>query len=165
MDHNDIRHKLSEYIDGTLTPQEKASVEEHLKTCPNCSNALSELQKTVEHIRKVEEVEPPAWMTQKIMAKVRAEEEKKKQGLLHRLFFPLHIKLPLETIGVLFIAVTVYFVVQETETAFSGSTYTDLFSGVSPASRVQEKRTRLPRKLHCSVKKKYPRNRSTRPLT
>ncbi len=118
MDHNDIRHKLSEYIDETLSPQEKASVEEHFKTCPDCSSAVMELRKTVEHIGKVEEVEPPAWMTQKIMARVRAEEETKKQGLFHRLFFPLHIKLPLETIGVLFIAVTVYFVAQETKQPF-----------------------------------------------
>lgn len=115
MDHNDIRHRLSEHLDETLTPDEKASVEEHLKICPDCSNALMELRKTIEHIRKVEEAEPPAWMTQKIMARVRAEEEKKKQGLFHRVFFPLHVKLPLETIGVLFIAVTVYFVVQDVQ--------------------------------------------------
>ncbi len=115
MNHNDIRHKLSEYMDGTLTSEEKTLVEEHLKTCPDCSNALMELRKTVEHIRKVEEVEPPAWMTQKIMARVRAEEEKKKQGLFQRIFFPLHVKLPLEAIGVLFIAVTVYFVVQDVQ--------------------------------------------------
>lgn len=115
MDHNDIRHMLSEYIDGSLTPGDKASVDEHLKTCPDCSNALMELRKTVEHIRKIEEVEPPAWMTQKIMARVRAEEEKKKHGLFQRIFFPLHVKLPLEAIGVLFIAVTVYFVVQDVQ--------------------------------------------------
>lgn len=115
MNHNEIRHKLSDYIDNSLMPEEKVSVEAHLRTCPECSNALSELQKTVEHVRSVEEVEPPTWMTQKIMARVRAEEEKKKQGLFQRLFFPLHIKLPLETIGVLFVAVAVYFVVQDVQ--------------------------------------------------
>jgi hypothetical protein len=118
MDHNDIRHKLSEYIDETLTPEEQASVEEHLKSCPDCSKALMELRKTVGHISETEEVEPPAWMKQTIMARVRAEEEKKKQGLFHRIFFPLHVKLPLETIGLLFIAVTVYFLVQETKQPF-----------------------------------------------
>ena len=70
MDHNDIRHKLSEYIDGSVTAEEKSYIEEHLKTCSACSDALHELQKTVEHIKTVEEVEPPAWMTQKIMANV-----------------------------------------------------------------------------------------------
>jgi hypothetical protein len=115
MDHNDVRHKLSDYIDGSLTDAEKKSVDEHISACHKCAEALLELQKTVEHIREIEEVEPPVWMTQKIMAKVRAEEEKKKQGLFQRLFFPLHIKLPLETIGVLFIAVTVYFVAQDVQ--------------------------------------------------
>lgn len=114
MNHNDIRHRLSEYIDGTLTAAEAAVVEEHLKSCFDCSQALGELRKTIEHIKNIEEVEPPAWMAGKIMARVRAENEKKKT-FFQRLFFPLHVKLPLETLGVLFLAVTVFFVYQNME--------------------------------------------------
>ena len=46
MDHNDMRHRLSEYLDGSVTADEKSSIEEHLKTCSACSDALHELQKT-----------------------------------------------------------------------------------------------------------------------
>jgi hypothetical protein len=109
MDHNDIRHKLSEYLDGSVTAEGKAEIDEHLKTCAVCSDALRELRKAVEHIKTVEEVEPPAWMTQKTMAKVRAEAERK-QGFFHRLFFPLHVKLPIQAVAVLFLAVTVFYI-------------------------------------------------------
>ncbi len=111
MDHNDIRHKLSEFIDGAITPSEKAGIEQHLKTCSECADALAELRKTIEHIHAIEEVESPAWMTQKIMAKVRTEAEEKK-GLFHRLFYPLAVKLPIQTVAVLFLAVTAFYIYQ-----------------------------------------------------
>jgi len=110
MNHNEIRHMLSEYIDGAVSPKDRTAIEEHLKTCERCSEALKELRQTVAVIRTVEELDPPAWMTQKIMAKVRVEAAKK--SWFHRLFFPLHIKLPLEAVGVLFLAVTAVFIYQ-----------------------------------------------------
>jgi anti-sigma factor RsiW len=109
MDHNDIRHKLSEYIDGSMTGQEKTEIEAHLKTCQQCGDALRELQKTVEHIKSIDEVEPPAWMTQKIMAKVRAETEEKK-SLFQRFFFPLSVKLPIQAVAALFLTVTAFYI-------------------------------------------------------
>lgn len=111
MDHNAIRHMLSEYIDGAVTAEEKSEIEAHLKTCEQCKGAVSELRKTIEHIKQVEEVEPPAWMTQKIMAQVR-EEAEKKRSIFQKLFYPLAVKLPLEAVGVLFLAVTAFYVYQ-----------------------------------------------------
>jgi predicted integral membrane protein DUF2275/putative zinc finger protein len=111
MDHNDIRHKLSDYLDGSVAPAEISEIEEHLQACRTCSDALHELQKTVEHIKSVEEVEPPTWMTQKIMANVRAAEEER-EGLFRRLFHPLSVKLPIQAVAVLFLAVTAYYIYQ-----------------------------------------------------
>ena len=116
MDHNEIRHKLSEYIDGAATPQERAAIDEHLKTCTTCSDALAELQKTIEQVKQIEEVEAPAWMTQKIMANVRAAAEEKK-GLFHRLFYPLAVKLPIQAAAVLFLTVSVYYIYSSTHPA------------------------------------------------
>jgi predicted integral membrane protein DUF2275/putative zinc finger protein len=109
MKHHVIRHKLSEFIDGSITPGEKAEIEEHLQTCTVCIDALRELKKTVEYIKAVDEVEPPAWMTQKTMAKVRVEAEQK-HGFFHRLFLPLHVKLPIQAVAVLFLAATVFYI-------------------------------------------------------
>ena len=47
-------------------------------------------------------------MTQKIMAKVRAEAEEKKT-IFQRLFYPLTVKLPIQAIAVLFLAVTGFY--------------------------------------------------------
>lgn len=151
MKHDDVRHKLSEYIDGSVADDEKRGIEEHLKTCPACAEALRELEKTVAHIRSLEEVEPPAWMTQKIMAHVRsaAEEEEgalsglahaaraaarprsaqgspqpaaapaphEKESLFRRLFTPFLVKIPLQAVGVLFLAVTAFSIYQALEPA------------------------------------------------
>jgi Predicted integral membrane protein (DUF2275)/Putative zinc-finger len=111
MDHNDIRHKLSEYLDGAISDKDKAEIELHLKSCTICSDALEELRKTIEQVRQIEEVEPPAWMTQKIMAKVRVEAEVKKSWY-QQFFFPLAVKLPIQAVAVLFLAVTAYYVYQ-----------------------------------------------------
>jgi anti-sigma factor RsiW len=114
MDHNDIRHKLSEYLDGAVTPQERAAIDEHLMACANCADALRELRKTIEQVKQIEEVDAPAWMTQKIMASVRTAAEERK-GLFHRLFFPLAVKLPLQAAALLFVTVTVYYLYSATQ--------------------------------------------------
>ena len=98
MEHTDVRHKLSDYIDGSLSTGEKTAVDEHLKTCQQCSDALHELQKTIELVRTVEDAEPPQWMTQKIMANVRAEAGEKK-GLFERFFLPFSVKLPIQAVA------------------------------------------------------------------
>jgi len=108
MEHNDIRHKLSDYIDGSITAEERTAIEEHIKTCALCSDALRELQKTVEHIKNIEEMAPPAWMTRKIMAKVR-EESLLRKGFFVKWFLPLSIKLPIQAVVVLFLAVTAFY--------------------------------------------------------
>jgi hypothetical protein len=114
MRHHEIRHKLSEYIDGAVSAEEKTEIEEHLKTCITCSDALRELKKTVEHIKTVEEVEPPTWMTQKTMTKILAEAGRK-QGFFHRLFLPFHVTLPIQAVAVLFLAVAAFYIYQNVQ--------------------------------------------------
>lgn len=108
MDHNSIRHKLSEYIDGAIGPEERSMIEEHLKTCGKCSDALRELQKTVEHIKTVEEIEPPAWMTQKVIARVRSEAAHKK-SFLEMLYSAFVVKLPVKAVAVVFLAAIAFY--------------------------------------------------------
>ncbi len=109
MGHKEIRHKLSEYIDGSLTDEEKLEMEAHLRTCSACSDAYRELQKTIENIKIAEEVEPPTWMTQNIMAKVRSEETERK-NVFQKPLLPVFIKIPLQAIAVLFLAVGAFYI-------------------------------------------------------
>jgi hypothetical protein len=109
MDHAGIRDKLSAYLDGAVTPREKALIEEHLKTCPECETSLRDLRRTVERLRTMGEEEPPPWLTQRIMARIR-EEAAQEKGFLRRFFPPMRWKLPLEAAALVFLSVTVYMV-------------------------------------------------------
>ena len=112
MDHNSIRHKLSEYIDGTVSAAEKAEIERHLKTCEKCSDALIELKKTIEHIKTIEEIEPPSWMTQKIMAKVRVEAELRK-SIYERLYSAFVVNLPVKAVAVVFLTAIAFYMYRD----------------------------------------------------
>lgn len=108
MDCNGIKEKLSAYIDDQLVPEERRTVDHHLTTCQECRAALHDLRRTIEYAQGVEEIESPAWLAQKVMAKVR--EESKKKGILRKLFYPLHIKIPVEIFATIAIAVITVFV-------------------------------------------------------
>jgi DNA-binding FrmR family transcriptional regulator len=104
MECKDIHKRLSAYIERAVSPQQKTVIDKHLKQCKRCRQALADLKRTIDYVRRLEEVEPPPWLAQRVMARVRAEAEEK-PGIIKRLFYPLHIKLPLEAIAVIFIAV------------------------------------------------------------
>ena len=114
MECKDIREKLSFYLEGTLPSEEKRLIGEHLNSCPQCGTALQDLKRTEELVKNLEEVEPPAWMTQKIMARVRTEQEKKR-GIFQKLFYPLHIKVPIEALATVLIAVVAVYVFRAVE--------------------------------------------------
>ena len=103
MDCSTIQQKLADYMDGSLPPDEMKQIEKHLDVCETCRSYASELRKTIEALQGLDDIPSPPWLTQKVMQKVRAEARPKK-GLLRKLFFPLHIKLPLEAVATLLIA-------------------------------------------------------------
>jgi hypothetical protein len=108
MECREVQKKLSAYIEKVVSPKQKALIDAHLKGCKQCKRALADLKKAVDYVQKLEEVEPPAWLKQKVMARVRAEAEAKR-GVLQKLFYPFHIKIPLEAVALLLVAVgTIY---------------------------------------------------------
>jgi hypothetical protein len=100
----DIEDRLAAYQDGAVTPEEKALVEAHLSSCAKCSSVLADLKKTVDLLKDLPEVEPPPWFTQKIMAQVR-EESEHKDSLLKKLFYPFHVKIPIEVFATVLVVV------------------------------------------------------------
>jgi hypothetical protein len=105
-----MKKKLSEYLDGELEAEEKAYVEEHLASCEDCSATLAELKKTLQHMSALDEVEPPPWFAEKVMQRVREEAEK--ESFFRKLFYPLRIKLPLEALALVLVAVVAYYAVE-----------------------------------------------------
>ncbi len=106
---SDIQEKLSAYIEDIIASEERMSIDEHLRSCEKCKESLSDLRKTIEYVHNLEEVKPPSWLPQKVMARVREEAEQKK-GIWQKLFYPLHIKLPIEAVATILIAVAAIYV-------------------------------------------------------
>ena len=115
MDCSSIQEKLSAYMEGILPPEERILIDDHLKTFQKCNEVFADLKKTVEYVSNLEKVEPPPWLTQKIITRVRKEVQPKK-GIIHLLFHPLHIKLPIEAVAAIVIAVTVIYVFKTIQT-------------------------------------------------
>jgi len=115
INHTDMQKLLSAYCGGDLDPAERIRVEEHLSECASCRAELADLQTALRLVRTTPEAEPPAWLATRVMARVR-EEREQKRSWLQRIFFPLHIKLPIEVAALLMVCVTGYYLSRTVET-------------------------------------------------
>jgi hypothetical protein len=116
MECSEVQKRLSAYLEKVVSSRQKALIDGHLKKCKKCRQSLADLKKAVEYVQKLEEVEPPAWLAQKVMAQVRAEAEAKRV-IWQRLFRPFHIKLPLEAIALIFVAVGAFYIFKAVQPA------------------------------------------------
>lgn len=106
-----FEEKLPGYLEGAITGNERQEIEQHLESCDRCRLALQDLKKTGALLAGLEEKEPPPWFSQRVMARVR-EETQAERGFLRKLFFPLHIKIPIEVMASLLVAVLAWYVYQ-----------------------------------------------------
>lgn len=113
--HEEIRKLLSAYSGGDLDPAERLRVEKHCAECAACRAELADLHSVLRMIRTTPEVEPPPWLATRVMARVR-EQQRNKLSWMQRIFFPLHIKLPLEALALLLVCVSGYYVAHNVET-------------------------------------------------
>lgn len=114
MDCRDIRKMLSEQIEGNSPPSQMALIEEHVRSCEQCRLYAAEIKKTIETLKSLDEIEPPAWLTTKVMKKIRTG-DKTWDTWIEWLFFPLHIKLPREAFAALLITVAAIFIYKSME--------------------------------------------------
>ena len=109
MEHAEIQGKLSAYLDNAVSAEEKAEIKRHLGICGSCRVAIADLELTVGYIKSLPEVEPPPWLTSKIMAMVR-DETTRNPSLWRRIFLPLQVKLPIEVVALIFLCITGYYI-------------------------------------------------------
>ena len=110
---DDIDRQLTAYLEGFLAQKDRKIVEEHLSLCAHCAEALEDLRRTRAILKAMDEVDPPPWLTERIMSQIR-EKEERKEGFFRRLFFPLHIKLPVQALATVFVAVLCVYVYRST---------------------------------------------------
>jgi hypothetical protein len=99
----EIENRFSPYLEGDLEPAERRVIEDHLQECVRCRQELELLRRTVVALQSLEELEVPARLTAAIQAGVHAHQGSRWQRLASWLFFPIHIKLPLEAMALLLV--------------------------------------------------------------
>jgi hypothetical protein len=104
----EVEKALPAYVEDVLPQEEKKPVEGHLASCPRCSRALEDLKKTGKLLQGLEEVEPPPWLKQKIVSRMR-EEVKQQEGIIKKFFYPRHMKIPIQAFAAILIAVLAFY--------------------------------------------------------
>ncbi len=113
-EHKEIQKLLSAYAGGDLGPDRSRGVESHLAECPDCRAELDDLRALMGLLRSVPEVEPPPWMTTRVIAILKGQQAEKRSWLRH-IFYPLHIKLPIEVMALLVVCVSGYYLSRNVE--------------------------------------------------
>lgn len=127
----DIEKILPGYLDQGLSAEEERLVAEHLATCAACRETHSDLTRNARLARDLQDVEPPDWLKARIMDQVRAEARAgQRSSLLRKLFFPLHIKIPLEALATGVVAFLAFYLYH--------ATAPELFTPGAPMATVQE---------------------------
>jgi anti-sigma factor RsiW len=67
----DLETLLCDYVDGALTPQEKATVELHLAHCPECRELAADASAAVVFMERAAPVEPPPALVNGILFELR----------------------------------------------------------------------------------------------
>ena len=110
----EIENRLPAYLEDLLSPEEKKDIAGHLASCPRCGRAFADLKKAEELVHGLGELEPPPFFEERIMSRVR-EEAGQKQGIFRKFFYPLHMKIPIQALATLLVAVLVFYVYQKDE--------------------------------------------------
>jgi len=74
MNHEELRRRLSAYLEEDLAPGQRARIEEHLAGCPECRREYLELRHTVDLLRGLPEPEPPLDLAGRVIARLREGE-------------------------------------------------------------------------------------------
>ncbi len=105
----DREKKLPAFLEGELPPQESEELKAHLASCATCRSTLDNLKAADHLVRNLGEVEPPLWLKQRIMARVR-DAHGQNESLWKKFFFPLHIKIPVQAFAVIVITVLAIYI-------------------------------------------------------
>jgi len=111
---DDVKERLSEYVDDLLDGEAGAELEEHLSTCTACQQELASLRALVHELGSLRPVEPPADFLEQLHE--RLEQRSWVSRILRILFVPMGTKVPLQLAGALAVAIlviSVFYVQQE----------------------------------------------------
>jgi anti-sigma factor RsiW len=111
--HEEIEAKLSDYVEGTLPASEVAAVEEHLRGCVACSEALAAVKETVNALSGLHKIPAPPHFEQEVAETIRRRSGGRFFG--RRAFGD---RVPLELLAILALALglALYFFLRRSDT-------------------------------------------------
>lgn len=111
MNCDDVENVLYDYVTQRLDEAELKAVEDHLKTCEICKVTLKMMEETIPLLDHWNPPRLSEGFTDRVLANIHAKEKSLWQKITDKLFFPIHIKLPLEALAVsalAFLVIVVY---------------------------------------------------------
>jgi hypothetical protein len=102
----EIKERLSEYVDDMLDPETKAMVDRHLSTCEDCQRTLASLKAVVSELGALDSLEPPRDFLDQLHERI--EKRSRFPKILRTLFLPMRVKIPLEFVGAVAVAILVF---------------------------------------------------------
>lgn len=106
MNCDELKTRLSEYVDDVLDPETRGLADEHLAECEVCRAELASLKALVHELRSMEPVEPPKDFLKQLHARI--EDRSRFSRILKTLFVPMRIKIPLEFAGAVIMALLIF---------------------------------------------------------
>lgn len=109
---SEARKLISDYVDNNLKTSQRASLEQHLHSCPGCQQLLKDFQGIVKSAKELEEFSPSDQLWKKIKAKLRTEQQEviipqfRKREWYHLLFIPPKLKYALSAVLVLVVVIS-----------------------------------------------------------
>ncbi len=112
MNCHETRERLSGWLDEALAAPERAEVGAHLDGCPDCRRELGRLRAMLSLLSRVERPHAPVGFIDRVTAAAYPVPWYRSLG--RRLFLPLGIKLPVQAVAMLLIAILGVYLLQGT---------------------------------------------------
>jgi anti-sigma factor RsiW len=115
----EARELFSAEVDARLLPEQRAGLERHLATCPECSQERERFGRTIALLRSVEEARAPAGFASRVLEAVRREPWPRR--VIRGLVRPVHVKLPLEAASIVLVSTLVFLLYRQTAPPGTGA--------------------------------------------
>lgn len=79
----EMRGKIDEYLDGALSPEEARRFEEHMSSCPDCSEELRLARAVLKALGELGEIEVPSDFLGRVHEKIDAEKARSRKRLIY----------------------------------------------------------------------------------